>query len=238
MVFEIESFFVTTFFHLLGWTLRAVSYFLPSSFYSTSFTGVCLYSNLFVYTVYLFASLYLMTYSKIYVLYTCFCYPQRKVLTPEYISRSPIFFCWGLKGDSGTDFRLQVFIMIQFPPGPRVSHWGHFKFLRKISEIFAILCLSPVSTTSTISCSPVALNVSHLSPVNISANFRKNENWLYKGYTQRTWENWFDIKTWSRKFNWLQTTPPLQQSQLECLSSLYLYLSHYFPCVASTGWQR
>jgi hypothetical protein len=47
-IFEIGSFCVTSFFHLSGWTLRAVSYFLPSSSYSTLFTGVCLSSNLFI----------------------------------------------------------------------------------------------------------------------------------------------------------------------------------------------
>jgi hypothetical protein len=60
------------------------------------------------------------------------------------------------KGWLTQDFRIQVFFTHQFSPGPWVSSWGYFELLRKFAEIFATKCLSPVSTTPAISCSPVS----------------------------------------------------------------------------------
>jgi hypothetical protein len=37
--------------------------------------------------------------------------------------------------------------MNQFPPSPRVFHEDHFKFFRKLAEIFAIQGAPTVSTT-------------------------------------------------------------------------------------------
>jgi hypothetical protein len=42
------------------------------------------------------------------------------------------------------------------PPGPQVFQWGRFKFFRQFALIFVNECLSTVSTTSAISCSPVS----------------------------------------------------------------------------------
>jgi hypothetical protein len=51
-------------------------------------------------------------------------------------------FVNSIRGSMTQNFRHQVFFMDQFPPGPRVSHSGHFKFfLREFAEIFATLCL-------------------------------------------------------------------------------------------------
>jgi hypothetical protein len=46
--------------------------------------------------------------------------------------------------------------MNQCPPSPQVFHWSHFDFFRKLAEIFANYCLSPVSTTPVINCSAVS----------------------------------------------------------------------------------
>ncbi len=50
--------------------------------------------------------------------------------------------CWikfcDFKGSLTRDFCLQVFFIHKFSPIPSVLHWGHFKFLRKFAEIFAI----------------------------------------------------------------------------------------------------
>ncbi len=48
------------------------------------------------------------------------------------------------------DFRLQVFIVNQCPPGPWVCHCDRFDFFRKFAEITANECLSGVSTTRAI----------------------------------------------------------------------------------------
>ncbi len=45
--------------------------------------------------------------------------------------------------------------MNQCPQGPEVFHLGYIEFCRKIGEIFANECLSPVSITPVISCSSV-----------------------------------------------------------------------------------
>jgi hypothetical protein len=42
-----------------------------------------------------------------------------------------------VKGSLTRDFRLQVFVMNQCPPGPQVFHWGRFEFFQKFAEIFA-----------------------------------------------------------------------------------------------------
>ncbi len=42
-----------------------------------------------------------------------------------------------LKGSLTRDFRFQAFFMNQFPSGPLVSYWGHFKFLQN-SRIYSI----------------------------------------------------------------------------------------------------
>ncbi len=41
------------------------------------------------------------------------------------------------------------------PPGLQVFRWGRSKFFMKFAEIFVHECLSPVSTTLAISCSPI-----------------------------------------------------------------------------------
>jgi hypothetical protein len=40
--------------------------------------------------------------------------------------------------------------MEQCPPGPYVSHWDNYNFLQIFAEIFATLCLLPVSMTPAI----------------------------------------------------------------------------------------
>jgi hypothetical protein len=39
------------------------------------------------------------------------------------------------KGGLARDFRVQVFFINQFPPGPWVSYWGPCEFLRKFAKI-------------------------------------------------------------------------------------------------------
>jgi hypothetical protein len=53
-------------------------------------------------------------------------------------------------------FSTSGFFMNHCPPGPQVFHWDRFEFVRKFAEIFANQCLSAVSTTPAISCSPVS----------------------------------------------------------------------------------
>ena len=48
-----------------------------------------------------------------------------------------------IKGTVFRDFRLLVFFMNQFPP---TTYYGHFKFFRKLAEIFAAQGAQPVST--------------------------------------------------------------------------------------------
>jgi hypothetical protein len=45
------------------------------------------------------------------------------------------------------DFRLQVFLQISFPLAPEYFIGAILNFLQKFTEIFATLCLSPVSLT-------------------------------------------------------------------------------------------
>ncbi len=59
-----------------------------------------------------------------------------------------------MSGSLIQNFRLQVFFMNQFPPGPWVSHLGPFRIVQKFAEIFTTwtLLLLPVSTAPAISC--------------------------------------------------------------------------------------
>jgi hypothetical protein len=45
------------------------------------------------------------------------------------------------------------FFMKHFPRAPK---YPHLDYERKFKELFSILCLSPVSTTPVIGCSPVS----------------------------------------------------------------------------------
>ncbi len=62
-----------------------------------------------------------------------------------------------IKGLLTRDSRVQVFSVNQFPPGSWASHWGHCEFLEKFGEIFASLCLSPVSLLPAINYSTESL---------------------------------------------------------------------------------
>ena len=84
--------------------------------------------------------------------------------------------CTHIKGSLKRDFQLQVFSWISVRPW--VFHSGRFKFCWKFVEIFANKCLSPVSTTLAISCSPEsttpAINIAVFvwSSCNISWQFQ------------------------------------------------------------------
>ncbi len=78
-----------------------------------------------------------------------------KKLYNSIMLRLETWFFWqcGFKGTVPWDFLLLVFFMGQFPPSPRVSHLGNFKFFRKLSEIFASQGAPPrVSTTPVAIC--------------------------------------------------------------------------------------
>ncbi len=51
-----------------------------------------------------------------------------------------------LKGSLTRYFRLQAFFMNLFPPGPWVSHWGHFKFFTKFADVFEIKFITGAPT--------------------------------------------------------------------------------------------
>ncbi len=51
------------------------------------------------------------------------------------------------KGTVSRDFLLLVFLMNQFPPSLRVSHYSHYKFFQKFAEIFTSQGAPQVSTT-------------------------------------------------------------------------------------------
>ncbi len=67
------------------------------------------------------------------------------------------------KGSLTQDFRLKFFSWISVPR-PWVFPWGRFEFFRKFAEIFLNECLSPVSTTPAITCSPVSMTLAKINP--------------------------------------------------------------------------
>jgi hypothetical protein len=83
------------------------------------------------------------------------------------------------KGTVSQYFLLLVFFMNQFPPSPRVSHKGRFKFFQKLAEIFASQGAQPVSTTPvanfTTSFASVADAGGNLPPV--STTLRQIWHW-------------------------------------------------------------
>jgi hypothetical protein len=62
-------------------------------------------------------------------------------------------------------FLTSVFVHESISPGPLNVPLGPFRILMQFAEIFAILCLSPVSMTPAISCSPVALGTIYFFPL-------------------------------------------------------------------------
>ncbi len=85
----------------------------------------------------------------------CF-YRKVHVIVNSGLKDFPMYITENFSAASGARyFRNQVIFMNQFPPGPRVSHGGHFEILRKFADTFAALYLSPVSLSRAISCSPV-----------------------------------------------------------------------------------
>ncbi len=65
----------------------------------------------------------------------------------EHLSVCTTFLHKKLKGTVSRDFRPLFSFMNQFPPSPRVYHYGRFEFVRKFAEKFAAQGLPPVSTT-------------------------------------------------------------------------------------------
>ncbi len=100
---------------------------------------------------------------------------------------------WSLKGVWHEIFRLQVFFTNLFSPGPWVSYWGHFRFVRKFVEIFAS---SPVSTTAAKSCSSASMTRRYiiagvvvtgdkLSPVSLMSYIKP-----CSGFSLFPWHRW------------------------------------------------
>ncbi len=55
------------------------------------------------------------------------------------------------------DFLFLAFLINQFPPSPRLSHYDRFEFFRKFTEIFASQGAPPVSTTPVANLLPISL---------------------------------------------------------------------------------
>ncbi len=110
--------------------------------------------------------------------------------------KSKISWHCPFKGSLTRDFRLQVFFMNQFPPGPQVFHWGCFEFFRKFAEIFPHVCLSPVSMTPAIRCSAVCRRFTVL---------QKKVQFIASGkiYRRCCWHRWTVLMGYSgSRENW------------------------------------
>ncbi len=165
------------------------------------------------------------------------------------------------------DFRLQVFFMSQCPSGSWVFHWVHFEFFQKSRRYsrMNIYCLSPVSMTSAMSCSPVsttlAINSCHgflvwkkfiLQNLSLSSpttlinilreylrEFSKKFEKVLMGYSHGPWRNWFMKKIWSWKF---RVRLPLiddfvtRTTQLQHSAKKFCWMMSWSNCLREMSW--